>query len=55
MFRQFLGERSGATAIEYALIAGLIAMAIVVGARQTGTALQETMDNVATQVTEAGG
>lgn len=54
MFKQFLASRSGATAIEYALLAGLIALAIVAGAGQTGTALQGVMDNVATKVTEAG-
>ena len=35
--RSFLCDRSGATAIEYCLIAGFIALAIVAGATTLGT------------------
>ena len=35
----FLNDEEGATAIEYALIAGLISMGIIVGAGLVGTAL----------------
>jgi pilus assembly protein Flp/PilA len=38
--QRFLHHRSGATAIEYALIAGLVGMAIIVGV----TALGSTLD-----------
>jgi pilus assembly protein Flp/PilA len=38
----FARDRSGATAIEYALIATLISVAIVGGALALGTALDET-------------
>ncbi len=36
---RFLNDEEGATAIEYALIAGLISMGIIVGAGLLGTAL----------------
>ncbi|CAN0655271.1 MULTISPECIES: Flp family type IVb pilin [Alphaproteobacteria] len=53
MGRHFLKDRCGATAIEYALIAGLIALAIVVGAAQTGQQLKASYGNVASKVTTA--
>lgn len=37
--RSFLRDRSGATAIEYCLIAGFIALAIVAGATTLGVKL----------------
>lgn len=43
----FLANRSGATAIEYALIAGLISIAIIVGATFLGERLGEMYDNLA--------
>jgi pilus assembly protein Flp/PilA len=43
----FLGEESGATAIEYALIASLIAMVIIVAVQVVGT-------KVSTVFTEVG-
>jgi pilus assembly protein Flp/PilA len=39
---RFAQDRSGATAIEYGLIATLISVAIVVGATALGGALDET-------------
>ena len=50
MGRHFLKDTSGATAIEYALIAGLISLAIIVGARQTGNELRASYNNIADQV-----
>lgn len=41
-FRRFRRNRSGATAIEYALIASLLSLAIIVGASAVGLQL-ETM------------
>ena len=38
--KNFLADESGATAIEYAMIAMLISIAIVVGATALGAALQ---------------
>jgi pilus assembly protein Flp/PilA len=39
LFRNFLRSEGGATAIEYALIASMIALAIVAGVQLTGTNL----------------
>jgi pilus assembly protein Flp/PilA len=44
--KRFLRDQTGATAIEYALIAGLIAMAIVSGAAMIGTNLKGSYDQV---------
>ena len=40
LLKRFLSDSNGATAIEYALIAGLISVAIVGGARAIGLAIQ---------------
>lgn len=40
LLKRFLSDSRGATAIEYAMIAGLISIAIVAGARSIGVALQ---------------
>ena len=45
---RFLNDESGAAAIEYALIAGLIALAIVVGAGALGQALGTKFQNIST-------
>jgi pilus assembly protein Flp/PilA len=47
---RYLTDRSGATAIEYGLIAGLIALAIIATVTSVGTALQATFTSVATGV-----
>ena len=39
LFARFVKDESGATAIEYGLIAALIALAIMVGASSLGNAL----------------
>lgn len=41
----------GATAIEYGLIVGLIALGIVVGAGQLGTGISTGFGNLATRIT----
>lgn len=46
-------DNQGATAIEYALIAGLIAMAIIGGATAVGTQLDSGFDNMATELAPA--
>ncbi len=43
----FVNDEEGATAIEYALIAGLISMGIIVGAGLLGTALGTFFTSVA--------
>lgn len=45
-FLKFIKNESGATAIEYALIATLISIAIVGGATTLGTALTGTYNTV---------
>ena len=45
---RFLSDESGATAIEYGLIAAGIAVAIIGAVQALGTALDTTFDSVAT-------
>lgn len=46
-------DEQGATAIEYGLIAALIAVAAVVGMGALGTSLNNTFNNVSTRLTSA--
>ncbi len=46
----FLRKDEGITAIEYALIAALIAMAIIVGASLLGSNLNKTFSDIAPKV-----
>ncbi len=48
MIKSFLNDESGATAIEYGLIAALIAVAAIAGFRTLGTNLSTTLDSVST-------
>jgi len=50
LFARFAKDESGATAIEYGLIATLIAVAIIVGATAVGTALNTTFTDISTQL-----
>jgi pilus assembly protein Flp/PilA len=47
LVRSFLKCERGATAIEYAIIAGGIALAIVAGVKSIGTPLNDTFTSVA--------
>ena len=51
--KSFSSDESGATAIEYGLIAALIALAIVVGAGALGNALNAQFKNVANALNKA--
>jgi pilus assembly protein Flp/PilA len=51
---RFIKDESGAAAIEYALIAGLIALVIVGGATLLGNAISTKFTNIGTSVTNAG-
>ncbi len=51
LVRRFLREESGANGAEYAMLAGLIAIAFVAGAGTLGTTLNSFLGNVATCVT----
>ena len=47
---RFAKDESGATAIEYGLIAALIGVAIIGGARAVGTSLDSKFSGVSTEV-----
>jgi pilus assembly protein Flp/PilA len=47
LMKRFVNDESGATAIEYGLIATLIALAIIVAATAVGSGLEKTFNNVA--------
>jgi pilus assembly protein Flp/PilA len=51
--KQFAASESGATSIEYALIAVLIALAIIVSVTVVGASLQSLFSDVASEVTTA--
>lgn len=53
MFARFLKDESGATAIEYGLIAALIAVAIIGGVSALGTQTDATFDAVTTGMKNA--
>ncbi|CCV03203.1 Fimbriae associated protein [Mesorhizobium metallidurans STM 2683] len=53
LIARFVKDESGATAIEYGLIAALIALAIMVGAGQLGTALNTKFNEIAKKVDDA--
>jgi pilus assembly protein Flp/PilA len=55
LFARFMKDESGATAIEYGLIAALISVAIITGATSIGGALNTTFSNIATKMTTAAG
>lgn len=50
IFARFLKDESGATAIEYGLIAALISVAIITGATSVGTKLGETFTNLGLRI-----
>jgi pilus assembly protein Flp/PilA len=45
-FQGFLKNESGATAIEYSLLASLLGLAVIAGARAIGTSLSTTFPKV---------
>ena len=54
MLKRFLQDESGATAIEYGLIAALISVALIAGARLIGTGLDSKFTGVSGEVSAAG-
>ena len=48
--KRFFADRCGATAIEYGLIAALIAVVIITAVTAVGTQLSTTFNNISTQV-----
>jgi pilus assembly protein Flp/PilA len=53
-FARFVKDESGATAIEYGLIAALIAVVIISGATALGNALNTKFSNISSSVSSAG-
>lgn len=53
IFARFMKDESGATAIEYGLIAALIAVAIIAGAGTLGKSLSEKFEDIAKTVDDA--
>ena len=47
LLNRFVADQSGATAIEYGLIAGLIAVTIIAAATKVGTSLTNKFNQVA--------
>lgn len=46
----FLKDEEGATAAEYAVLVGLIAVAIIAGATLLGGSINDTLDTVSTSI-----
>ena len=46
LFSRFMKDESGATAIEYGLIASLIAIAVITAATNVGSKLGDTFNNI---------
>lgn len=53
-FFSYIESQKGATAIEYGLIAGLIAVVIIAAVTLLGGNLQGTFDSLATSISGAG-
>jgi pilus assembly protein Flp/PilA len=54
IFNQFLQDESGATAIEYGLIAAGISVAIITVVNGLGSQLKTTFTKISTQLATAG-
>lgn len=53
IFARFLKDESGATAIEYGLIAALISVALIAGASTLGNTLNTTFSGISTKINNA--
>ncbi|WP_037493674.1 Flp family type IVb pilin [Sneathiella glossodoripedis] len=51
----FLGDETGATSIEYGLIAALVALAGIIAFTATGDTITDSFDNIARDMCEAVG
>jgi pilus assembly protein Flp/PilA len=54
LIKRFADDESGATAIEYGLIAAGISVAIITVVNMLGSQLQSTFSNVSSQLATAG-
>jgi len=50
LFRRFINDQAGVTAIEYGLIAALIAVVIITAVTAVGTDLSATFQKIATSL-----
>ena len=55
LLRNFWNDEEGVTAIEYGLIAALIAVVIIAAVKLVGTELTSTFDKVGTELQGANG
>lgn len=55
LFDRFVKDESGATAIEYGLIAALISVALITGATTLGETLNNQFQSLSTKMTTAEG
>jgi pilus assembly protein Flp/PilA len=53
LFARFMNDESGATAIEYGLIAALIGVGIIVAATNLGTQLSNTFSTIDSKLKDA--
>lgn len=53
LFTRFMNDESGATAIEYGLIAALISVALIGGAGLLGDELDKTFNGLSEKMSEA--
>jgi pilus assembly protein Flp/PilA len=53
LFARFVKDESGATAIEYGLIAALISVALITGATTLGGALNDTFQGISEKMGDA--
>lgn len=53
MLKRFLAQRAGATAVEYALIAAMIAMAIILAVGSLGGAVSNSYNDTSQKVQDA--
>lgn len=54
IIKNFWNDEEGATAIEYGLIAGLIAVGLLAALTDIGTKLKVVFEKIGTQLTAAG-
>ncbi len=55
LFNRFIKDESGATAIEYGLLAGLIAVAIITGAGLLGTNMNAKFNAIGSKIGNSTG
>ena len=55
LFARFLKDESGATAIEYGLIAALVSVALIAGASALGNQIGTTFNKLNTELDTANG